>query len=77
MDLITPAPIADAVKRSIADALHGIPDGKRGALLVLADERGARVMVAAKFGDHWRVAVETAKPWDGPVTASIAIAGSW
>ena len=77
MDLVTPTPLADAVKRSIADALHAVPAGKRGALLVLADADGARVMVAGKFGDHWKVAVETSKPWHGPVSGLIAIEGSW
>ncbi len=76
-DLLTPTPLADAVKRSIADALHGIPAGKRGALLVLVDGAGARVMVAAKFGDHWKVAAETAKPWHGPISGMVAIEGSW
>jgi len=76
-DLLTPTPLADAVKRSIADALNQVPAGKRGALVVLVDAQGARAMVAAKLGDHWKVAVDTARPWHGPITGSVAIAGSW
>jgi len=76
-DLLTPTPLADAVKRSITDALHQVPVGKRGALLVLVDAQGARAMVAAKLGDHWKVAADTARPWEGPITGSVAIAGSW
>jgi hypothetical protein len=70
-------PIADAVKASINDAFRAVPDGKRGALLVIADEHGARAMVAARIGDNWKVAAEAAKPWNEPVTGTVAIVGSW
>jgi hypothetical protein len=77
-DLLQPTPIADAVKRAIADALHAVPAGKRGALLVLVDDQGARAMVAAKFGNgRWKVAAGTAVAWHGPVSGSVAIAGAW
>lgn len=77
MPLDTRTPIRDAVKQSINDAFRAVPDGRRGALLVIADEYGARAMVAAKFGDHWKVAAGGAKPWHGPVTGTAAIEGSW
>lgn len=70
-------PIGDAVKASINDAFLAVPDGKRGALLVIADEHGARAMVAARIGDNWKVAAEASKPWDGPVTGTVSIIGSW
>ena len=70
-------PISDAVKLSITDAFKAVPEGKRGALLVIADEQGARVMVAARLGEHWKVAAGTSKPWDGPVSGLVAIEGSW
>lgn len=70
-------PIGDAVKRSIAAAFAAVPDGKRGALLVIADQHGARAMVAARLGDSWKVAAGTSKPWRGPVTAEVTIEGSW
>lgn len=70
-------PINDAVRASITDAFKAVDPGHRGALLVLVDADGARAMVAAKFGTHWKVAAETAKPWTGPVSGSVAIVGSW
>lgn len=70
-------PIADAVKASIADAFKAVPAGKRGALLVIADEHGARAMVAAKLGEHWKVAAEGGKPWAGPVTGTVSVIGAW
>lgn len=71
------SPIADAVKQSIADAFSAVPDGKRGALIVVADEHGARAMLAAKIGEHWLVAAEGAKPWAGPVTGTVSVQASW
>lgn len=73
----TRTPIADAAKASITEAFRAVPEGRRGALLVIADEHGARVMVAAKFGSRWLVAAEGAKPWAGPVTGLISVQGSW
>lgn len=70
-------PISDAVKASVKDAFKSIPEGKRGALLVIADESGARATVAARVGEHWKVAAGAAKPWDGPVSGTVAVIGSW
>ena len=70
-------PIGDAVRRSITDAFTLVPDGKRGALLVIADEHGARAMVAANLNGHWKVAATTEKAWKGPVTATVSIVGTW
>ncbi len=33
-----------------------MPEGKRGALLVIADQTGARCHLAAKIGETWKVA---------------------
>lgn len=74
---VTRTPIADAVRQSIADSFKAIPEGKRGALLVIADTNGARAMVAANINGNWKVAAEAAKPWHGPVTATVSVIGSW
>jgi hypothetical protein len=70
-------PIGDAVRQSLADAFRAVPDGKRGALVVIADEHGARAMVAARLGDHWKVAAGTSTPWHGSISGTVAIEGSW
>lgn len=48
--------VADAIRRQIAQAFLAIPQGKRGALLVLSDtETGdARGFLAADLGKHWK-----------------------
>jgi hypothetical protein len=74
---VSATPIADAVKQSIVEAFTAVPDGKRGALLVIADEHGARAMMAANLNGHWKVAAEGAKPWHGPVVGTVSIQGSW
>ena len=58
-------PIADAVRQSITEAFAIVPDGKRGALVVIADEHGPRAVVAAKLNGHWKVAAGGSVPWTG------------
>lgn len=72
-------PIAQSMKRMIDRELASIPDGKRGALIVIADMHGARAHLAAKLdaeGD-WKLAFSAGKPWHGPVDASVMVMGSW
>jgi hypothetical protein len=51
-------PIGDAVKAKITEAFTVILEGKRGALLFIADTetREVRMHVAARFADGWKVA---------------------
>ncbi len=48
--------VAEPIKQAIRDAFTAVPAGKRGALLVIADETGTRCQLAAKIGDTWKVA---------------------
>jgi hypothetical protein len=71
-------PIADGMKRQITDTFAMVPEGKRGALLVVADEQGARAVLAAKFGEHWKIAGGGGVPWTGEKpTGWIGVIGSW
>ena len=69
--------IADETKRQITEALSALPEGKKGALLILVDENGARAHVAARYGEHWKVAAGAGRRWNGPITAGVAVEGSW
>lgn len=73
----SPDSIASAVHSTLDAALASIPDNKRGALLVLAGPEGMQVMAAARIGNNWQLAAGAGKPWDGPLTAHVAVAGSW
>lgn len=46
--------VAPSIKDAIDKAFTGV--NGRGALLVIADERGTRAQLAAKFDHGWRVA---------------------
>lgn len=70
-------PLAEGMRKQIAAHLATIPEGKKGALLVIADEHGARAHVAARINDNWKVAFEAGKPWRGPVTGAVMVEGSW
>ena len=48
--------ISDADKARIDSLWATIPEGRRGAVLVIVDETGeARGHIAAKINDHWKV----------------------
>lgn len=70
-------PIAPSLKDAIAAHLAQIPDGKRGALVVVADEQGTRAHLAARINGNWNVAFEAGKPWHGPVTGQVMVQGTW
>lgn len=74
---MTETPISDAVKQSITEAFRAVPSDKRGALLVLVTESGAKAMLAAKLNGTWKVAANAQVDWTGQVTGSVAIQGSW
>lgn len=71
------ASTAKSVHASLDEAFAAIPDGHRGAFFVLADETGARAVVAARIGDHWQLAAGADKPWHGPVSGLVGLMGSW
>lgn len=70
-------PIADPIRRSIDEAFKSVPAGKRGALLIIGDGEGARMHVAARLGDHWKVAAGLGKPWDARPEGYVAVEASW
>lgn len=53
--------VAPSIKDAIDKAFTGV-DG-RGALLVIADEKGTRAQLAAKFDHGWRVAGGAGVQW--------------
>lgn len=71
-------PIAEGMKRQIEEAFAVVPKGKRGALIVLADEHGARAHVAAKLNDRWKVAGGAGVPWHGDKPSGwVGVVGCW
>jgi hypothetical protein len=76
-DIFSPAHLQQAAHASLADAFQAIPNGKRGALIIVTDQDGARALVAAKLGAHWQLAGGADKPWTGPITGQIVVAGAW
>lgn len=70
-------PAGPTLKDAITAHLATIPEGKRAAMLLIVDESGARVHLAAKIDDHWKVAFEAGKPWNEPVKGFVALQGSW
>ena len=68
--------VSPSIKASIENAFVGV-DG-RGALLVIADETGTRAHLAAKLGDHWKVAGGGGVNWaDTKPTGFVAVQATW
>lgn len=70
-------PISVQAKAALAAAFRELPAGKRGALVVVADEQGARAHVAARLGDRWQVAFSGGTTYHGAVTGQVAVVGAW
>lgn len=76
LDPLGRPPIASAIKAAIDQAFIGV-DG-RGALLIIADDQGTRAHLAAKFGEHWKVAGGGGVAWaDKKPTGFVAIEATW
>lgn len=69
--------IDNETKKLVAEVTNTIPPGKRAALVLIADEGGARVHAAARLGDTWKVAFGAGKAWRGPVSGRVGLVGSW
>lgn len=77
-DALGRTPIAEGMKRQIEAAFDVVPKGKRGALLVIADEHGARAHLAAKIKGDWKVAGGASVPWTGEKPQGwVGVIGSW
>ena len=70
-------PITDTMKRLVDEAFTAVPEGKRGALVVLADENGARAHVAAKIGDRWKIAATAGVKWTGEARFGVGVVNAW
>ncbi|HXG72284.1 MAG TPA: hypothetical protein VNJ04_16865 [Gemmatimonadaceae bacterium] len=70
--------VGKTIKESIATAFAVVPDDKRGALLIIATEDGARAHLAAKIGEHWKVAAGAGWTWEThDVGAFVSVQGVW
>jgi hypothetical protein len=70
--------ISNWMKAKIERELAAIPDGKRGALVVIGDEQGARAHLAARIGDRWKVAAGAGVDWmNRKPRGEIAVEYAW
>jgi DNA integrity scanning protein DisA with diadenylate cyclase activity len=70
-------PISNSVKTAINEALQAVPEGKRGALLVISDGQGTRAHLASRIGDNWKVAASAGVRWNGEINGLVAVQGAW
>jgi hypothetical protein len=80
LDPLGRTPLSAGMKAQIDSALAEIPEGKRGALIVVADENGARAMLAAKIGSKgdWKIAAGIGVHWkERKPQGWIGVQGAW
>jgi hypothetical protein len=71
-------PITEPIKQAIRDAFAVVPDGKRGAMLAIADASGVRMHIAVKVNDTWKVGGAVRVPTDGSrPDGYVAVEASW
>ncbi len=76
-DELNRPPVTNSIKARIAESFAHVPRGKRGALLVIADESGARFHLAARVGGTWKVAAGAGKPWDARPSGYVGVEAAW
>lgn len=80
LDPLGRPPLAAGMKKMIDDAFTVVPDGKRGAVLLIhdIDRNETRAHLAAKIGEKWRIAGGAGFDWTGKKpTGWVGVGGSW
>lgn len=71
-------PISNWMRAKIDQELSGLPKDKRGAVIVVANEQGATAHLAARIGDHWKVAAGGGFRWDERrPTGEVSVEFAW
>ena len=76
-DILGRPPVSEPIKQAIRDAFAIVPEGKHSALIGIVDESGARMMLAHKINDTWKVGGVVDVPFGGKVTGYVAVEASW
>lgn len=61
------------IQAAIDNALAGLPDGRRCAVVAHATMTGASLSLVVKLGDKWSVAAGAYKPYAGALTAEAEV----
>ncbi len=80
VDSLGRAPIDRPIKQAIAEAFKELPEHRRGALVVIADEHGTRAHLAARVGKsgNWKVAAGAGVQWvERKPVGWIGVIGAW
>lgn len=70
-------PISELAKAQIREMFQVVPEGRRSAVVSIVDEHGARLHVASRLGEHWKVGGVVGVPWGERPSGSVAIEASW
>jgi hypothetical protein len=70
-------PISGPIKQAINDAFAAVPEGKTSALLGIVDANGARMHVAWKVNETWKVGAVVDVPFGGKPSGYVAVEASW
>lgn len=69
--------LSEAMKQKVRDEFAMVPPGKRGALVAIVDQHGARLHLAHKIKGAWKVGVAVGTPWGWKPEGYVGVEGSW
>lgn len=69
--------ISEPIRQAIREAFAIVPEGKSSAVLAIVDTHGARLHVAWKVNDTWKVGGVVGVPLGGKPYGSVAVEASW
>lgn len=69
--------ISEPIRAAIRDAFAVVPEGKTSAILGIVDTNGARVHIAVKVNNTWKVGGALTVSRDGKPDGYVAVEASW
>ena len=69
--------VSEPIKQAIRDAFAAVPPGRTSALLAIVDTHGARLHVALKINDTWKVGAQVGMPFGGKPDGYVGVEASW
>ena len=69
--------VSEPIRAAIRDAFAVVPEGKTSAILAIVDNNGARMHVAVKVNDNWKVGGALYVDKKGKPEGYVAVEASW
>jgi hypothetical protein len=72
-----PEALLPSIAAAVAKACEAIPAGRTGALVAIADTKGANLAVVQRIGTHVEIMGWIGKSWGEPIAGGASVHASW